>query len=102
MSDLIQNHGGNLVRVFHALDGFKKKYGYWPIEIHLSRETIETLHYHLTQEGYRHLDGFVKISEIDDERIIAKGLHSDTFDYGHEGWEIGTLNISAAELLGMA
>lgn len=101
MNDLVKNHGGNLVRVMQALDGFRSKYGYWPIEIHLSREAIEALHYHLTSEGYRRLDGFIKILEIDEEKIITKGLHSDIFDYGREGWELSPPKISAAEFLGM-
>lgn len=102
MSKLVVKHGGNLVRIMQALDGFKGKYGIWPSELHMSQDSIDTIaRFHLSTEGYRRLTAFVNIVTSKKEVIIAKGPGRRTFNYGDEGWAGPSPEVGAAELLGM-
>lgn len=101
MNRSVTNHGGNLVRILQALDGFKGKYGAWPSELHISQDTIDTIkNFHLTASGYRRLNGFVNIVVSGKEDIIAKGAGRRIFNYSTEGWERPEPEVGVAELLG--
>ncbi len=48
MNQFVKSSGGNLVRIGQAIDGFKSKYGYWPIALQIETETLDMLKkYHI-------------------------------------------------------
>ena len=102
MERFVKSAGGNLVRIGQAIDGFKTKYGYWPTALQADEETLNTLKkYHLTEEGFKQLSGFVSITPVTSGvSIVASGIGGDKFDYSREGWSGDPLEVGVLRLLG--
>lgn len=103
MTLFIKSHGGILVRVLEAINGFKSKHGFWPSEMHINSETLKALsEVHLTKDGLRKLSGFLSILANDEVGIVTKGPDGSYFDYGVEGWQSSPPEVKVEELLGFA
>lgn len=102
MNRFVKSAGGNLVRIGQAIDGFKNKYGYWPIALQIETETLDMLKkYHLTDEGFKQLSGFVPVITVaGNVGIVTIGINEHKFDYGSEGWSGEPLEIGILGLLG--
>lgn len=101
MERFVKSAGGNLVRIGQAIDGFKTKYGYWPTALQIDAETLDMVKkYHLTDEGFKQLSGFVPITPVTgDVSIVTIGIGEDKFDYSREGWSGDPLEIGILRLL---
>lgn len=101
MNKFVKSSGGNLVRIGQAIDGFKSKYGYWPIALHLDTDTLEMLKtHHLTDEGFIRLNSFVSVVGVHEMCILATGTEGHTFDYSSEGWCGEPLRIGSIQVMG--
>jgi hypothetical protein len=84
---VVRHHGGDLVRVFQGINGFRGHYGAWPTKLHLGLATYWGLSEHLTEFGMQLLKSKIQI-EIDKNnpsRISASDDLARTLDYGWHG-----------------
>lgn len=87
MSKTIKSPGGITVRFIEALNGFRKKFGYWPTTLEAEAQTIAFLATEsLTPLGFFLLQSKVDVVIGDQGKILAKGPSGEVFDYGEEGW----------------
>lgn len=87
MTKAIKQPGGIMVRVIEALNGFRTKFGYWPSVLEMESEAIACLATDLlTPFGFSLLQSRVQIVNAREQKIVAKGMPGDEFDYGEEGW----------------
>jgi len=98
--EVVRQHGGYLVRVFQAIDGFRSCYGEWPTKLHLDAVAYEGLCSHLTKLGIELLNMKIAI-EIDDNgpsSIYASDESGRTLVYG---WVYRKPDIDAFQWLGI-
>lgn len=107
MNKTIKSPGGITVRVIEALNGFKRKYGYWPSKLMAESELITFLATtSLTPLGFFLLQSKVELVAGSRGDIVATGRGSDSFSYGNEGWQgapgsEGTEAVDARTWLGL-
>jgi hypothetical protein len=88
MNKTIKSPGGITVRMVEALNGFRRKHGYWPTTLTAESAFISFLATKsLTPLGFFLLQSKVELVEGSEGALIASGRGADTFDYGEEGWQ---------------
>ncbi len=83
----VQNDGGILVRVLHAIDAFRARYGRWPDAFASNQETFDALlKHHLTKVGAKRFRQKLKLIESATYKLEARGLDGLVFDYVTDAW----------------
>lgn len=76
------------MRVIEALNGFKRKHGYWPSTLTADCSLIFFLATtSLTPLGFFLLQPRVELVEGAEGHIVASGRDGASFSYGNEGWQ---------------
>jgi hypothetical protein len=102
MSKTIKTELGITVRFIEALNGFRKKHGYWPDRIEAPGATIASLATeYLTPLGFFLLQSKVELAVGPEGALVARGGEEDTFDYGREGLQTGKYKHDARAWLGL-
>jgi hypothetical protein len=88
MNKTIKSPGGITVRMLEALNGFKRKHGYWPSTLTAGSALISFIATtSLTPLGFFLLQSKVELVEGPEDELIASGREGDSFNYGEEGWQ---------------
>ena len=107
MNKTIKSPGGITVRVIEALNGFRRKHGYWPSTLTADSALISFLATKsLTPLGFFLFQSKVELVEGAEGDVVASGRYGDTFSYGNEGWQDlpvreGTEVVDARAWLGL-
>lgn len=97
----VQHHGGNLVRVLAAIDGFRRRHGSWPERLQMhDAALVDLVTRHLTPFGFFLLQSKLKLEISRETNIVAVDQHGRSFDYGREGQHHKPSGVSAADWLG--
>src|SRR4051812_30172933 len=92
----------NFIRLCSSLEGFRLRHGAWPTEVRLFPGAIADLREHvLGPEAFSKLEALVRLIADEEASMIAQDKDGNSFNYGEEQRPDGTLDISAAEWLGV-
>src|SRR5437879_8053751 len=97
-------HDKNWVRLCAAIDGFRVRYGRWPIRVRISGALLADIRDHLfTRDDYARI--LAKLSLIEDEspkviEIVAEDDSGGRYRYG-EGFPVRGRSPGASEWLGV-
>ena len=102
MNQTIKRELGITVRFIEALNGFRKKHGYWPDRIEAHDATIAALATeYLTPLGFFLLQSKVSLIAGAEGVMVARGRDDDAFDYGREGLRTSKYKHDARAWLGL-
>ena len=90
------------VRICAAIDGFRARYGRWPVRARLFPEALSGLRDHvLTPQGLALVATVVDLVADDTAPMIAEGAKDESYNYGQEGFP-ARLDEPAREWFGQA
>jgi hypothetical protein len=70
-----------------AIDGFRARYGRWPVRVRLFAGALDMLRGHvLTPEGIVVVESVVQLIADDSAPMIAEGAAGESYNYGEEGF----------------
>lgn len=96
-------HGRNWVRVCAAVDGYRQRYGRWPVRVRIAPQALADLADHiLTPEGLAVVNEKIQLIAEEDAEMIAEGPNGETYCYGNEGFPTEDIRPSAEEHFGRA
>jgi hypothetical protein len=91
----------NFVRLCGALDGFKVRYGRWPIRVVIYPMSLDDLREHvLSPEAFATVMQKVRLVE-GDAGFQAEDGEGNVYDYANEGFPESRPNPTAEEWLGV-
>lgn len=75
------------IRVCAAIDGFRSRYGRWPVRVRLFSAALEDIRDHiLTPQGFAVVASVVELVADDTAPMIAEGVAGECYNYGQEGF----------------
>ena len=70
-------------RIRQAVDGYRSRYGIWPIRLVMNNEMADAIKQHiLTDTGWAMLVSKLEVVRIPESRVIVEGESGDRFEYG--------------------
>lgn len=93
-------HDKNWIRLCAAINGFRGRYGRWPVRIRLHSLSLEDLRDHLfSKRDFARIRSKVELVPDDNAPMIAEDDTGASYNYGDEGFPLGVPKPSAAEWL---
>jgi hypothetical protein len=94
-------HDKNWVRLCAAIDGFRGRYGCWPIRVRIHPVSLEDLREHLlSRADFEKIEQKVKLV-ADEASFVAEDDAGRLYSYGDEGVTEERSKPSAEEWLGV-
>lgn len=96
-------HDRNWIRVCGAVDGFRQRYGRWPLRVRIMPGAFADLVNHiLTPDGFVVVNSKFELVAEDDAEMIAEGPDGETYCYGKEGFPTQDVSPSTGKYFGEA
>lgn len=100
---MANGHDKNWVRVCAAVDGFRQRYGHWPLRVRLMPISLDDLVNNiLTPDGFAVVSSKFELVGDEGAEMIAEGLNGKTYCYGTEGFPDGHVDPSTFAYFGQA
>lgn len=100
---MANGHDKNWIRVCGAVDGFRQRYGHWPVRVRVMPEALANLvNSILTPEGLAVVNSKFELVVEDGAEMIAEGPDGETYCYGTEGFATEEVRPSTGEYFGHA
>lgn len=93
-------HDKNWIRLCAAIDGFRSRYGRWPVRVRMHEMSLRDFDFLFTREDLARISA--KAALVPDEApMIAEDDSGARYNYGEEGFPERAPDIRAAAWLGV-
>lgn len=92
-------HDKNWIRLCAAIDGFRSRYGRWPVRVRMHEMSLRDFDFLFTREDLARITA--KVALIPDEVPMIAEDDSGAYNYGEEGFAERAPDICAAAWLGV-
>jgi hypothetical protein len=93
-------HDKNWIRLCAAIDGFRSRYGRWPLRVRMHEMSLRDFDFLFTKEDLARIYEKVAL-EPDEASMVAEDDSGDRYNYGEEGFPERAPDIPAAAWLGV-
>lgn len=103
MPEMPNGHDKNWVRVCGAVDGFRQRFGRWPVRVRVMPGAIvDLVDSILTPAGFAVVNSKFELVAEEDAEMTAEGPDDETYCYGTEGFPTEDVRPSTFEYFGQA
>jgi hypothetical protein len=100
-SAMPNGHDKNWVRLCAAVDGFRMRYGHWPIRVRMPAICMNDFRYLFTERDLLAMTAKVQLV-LDDASFVAEDDEGGRYCYGEEGFPDQPPRVSAREWFGVS